>query len=190
MKISIFGQGNMGKAIGENFSQAGNEVEYIKRDTTVDSLGEIVVLAVPYASVEDIITRYADELSGKIVVDITNPVNFATFDELVVPSDSSVAAEIADKLPDSNVLKAFNTNFAATLTSQKVGGKEKTTVLVAGDNKEAKEKFAAALEKSGLVVTDAGSLKRARELEATGFLQMTLAASEKLTWAGGFGVIK
>jgi predicted dinucleotide-binding enzyme len=47
-----------------------------------------------------------------------------------------------------------------------------------------------ALADSPLRVFDAGALKRARELEATGFLQMTLAASEQITWTGGFGIVE
>ncbi len=45
-----------------------------------------------------------------------------------------------------------------------------------------------ALSESPLAIMNAGKLKRARELEATGFLQMTLASSEQITWNGGFGV--
>ena len=41
----------------------------------------------------------------------------------------------------------------------------------------------------GLTAVDAGSLKRARELESLGFLQRTLAAGEKVSWTGGFGVV-
>jgi predicted dinucleotide-binding enzyme len=41
-----------------------------------------------------------------------------------------------------------------------------------------------------LRVFDAGALKRSRELEATGFLQMTLAASEQIAWTGGFGIVE
>ena len=41
----------------------------------------------------------------------------------------------------------------------------------------------------GLTAVDAGSLARARELEALGFLQITLAAREKISWTGGFGVV-
>ena len=44
----------------------------------------------------------------------------------------------------------------------------------------------AALDGSGLAFIDAGSLKRARELEAMGFLQIALAVSEKISWTGGF----
>jgi hypothetical protein len=63
-------------------------------------------------------------------------------------------------------------------------------VLLASDDKEAKDKLIAALEGSGLAFIDAGLLKRARELEAMGFLQISLAAADKITWAGGFGIFK
>ena len=92
-------------------------------------------------------------------------------------------------LPQSKVLKAFNTNFAATLGTGKVGDTQ-TTVLVAGDDEDAKASFINALSDSPLAVLNAGKLKRARELEATGFLEMTLAASKQITWNGGFGINK
>ena len=71
------------------------------------------MLAVPYPAVADIIASRGEQLAGKVVVDITNPLNFETFDSLVVPADSSATAEIAAALPQSRVLKAFNTTFAA-----------------------------------------------------------------------------
>lgn len=114
--------------------------------------------------------------------------NFETWDELVVPADSSAAQQLQELLPESKVLKAFNTNFAATLQSGKIG-ELPTTVLVAGDDEDAKETFKSALASSALQVLNAGKLKRAREMEATGFLQMTLAASEQIGWDGGFGVV-
>jgi predicted dinucleotide-binding enzyme len=121
------------------------------------------------------------------VVDITNPLNFETFDELVVPAGGSAAAEIQRALPGARVLKAFNTNFAATLASGRVG-ESATTVLVAGDDAEAKAALIAGVAAGGLRAIDAGSLKRAHELEAVGFLQLTLAADEKISWTGGFAV--
>ncbi|MGX7243908.1 NADPH-dependent F420 reductase [Enterococcus quebecensis] len=188
--ISIFGKGNMGTAIGGNFVDAGNEVTYITKDSTVDQLGDIVVLAVPYPAIAAILDSYKNLLSGKIVIDITNPVDFNTFDGLVVPADSSAAAEIAKKLPNSVVIKAFNTTFAATLASKKVAGEHQTTVLLASDDSKAKEQLINVLNGSGLGIIDAGSLKRARELEAMGFLQITLASAEKISWTGGFGIFK
>ncbi|MGC2921898.1 NADPH-dependent F420 reductase [Leuconostoc mesenteroides subsp. dextranicum] len=188
MKVTIFGKGNMGQAIGANFEKAGNDVNYLTSEDTATSLSELVILAVPYPALDTIAQQYKQELKGKVVVDITNPLNFETWNELVVPADSSAAEELQNKLPDSIVLKAFNTNFAAALQSGTIGGNT-TTVLVAG-NDEGKKLFNDALNDSDLNVLDAGQLNRARELEATGFLQMTLAASEQIGWTGGFSVTK
>ena len=92
-------------------------------------------------------------------------------------------------MPSSKVLKAFNTTFAATLGAKTVGP-NKTTVLIAGDDADAKSELAAAISAGGVDAIDAGSLSRARELEAVGFLQLTLAASEKVGWTGGFGIVR
>lgn len=188
--VTIFGKGNMGQAIGSNFQEAGNEVNYITSDSPKSKLGELVVLAVPYPAVSKIIADYKDELKSKIIIDITNPVNFDTFDDLVVPSDSSAAALIAEQLPDSLIVKGFNTTFAGTLATGKIADTHQTTVLLAGDHVEAKNKVVKALENSKLSLLDAGTLKRARELEALGFLQISLAGAEKISWMGGFGIFE
>jgi predicted dinucleotide-binding enzyme len=186
--ISVIGTGNMGQVIAGLAAKGGNTVESVNSsDTAKPVTGDVIVLAVPYGSVADVITQRGDQLAGKIVVDITNPVDFATFDGLSVPADSSAAAEIAARLPHSTVLKAFNTNFGATLGSGSVGG-ETTTVLIAGDDADAKALLTGIVAAAGLKAIDAGGLKRARELEALAFLQITLAAGEKISWTGGFAV--
>lgn len=187
--ITIFGNGNMGQALDSVFTAGGNTVTHIDRDDAVENLGDIVVLAVPYPVAVSIAKAQATQLAGKVVIDISNPLNFDTWDELVVPADSSATAELAKLLPDSQVVKAFNTTFAATLASKQVSDKEPTTVLAAGDEAAAKQTLADALKTSGVKVIDAGALRRARELEAMGFLQMTLAASEKIGWTGGFAIL-
>lgn len=183
--ITIFGKGNMAKVIGARFEKAGNAVKLLGSKDTVGTLGDIVVLAVPYGAVASILQANAKALEGKILIDITNPVNFATMDDLSVSAGSSAAETIAALAPKATVLKAFNTNFASTLA-----GDVATTVLVASDDENAKAVFASALEGSGLIVVDAGALKRARELEALGFLQITLAIRGQIGWTGGFGLIK
>jgi 8-hydroxy-5-deazaflavin:NADPH oxidoreductase len=187
--VSIIGTGNMGQAIAAVVSRSGNTVELLgQADADRPVTGEIVVLAVPYGAVAGIVAQLGEQLAGKVVVDITNPVDFATFDSLVVPADGSAAAEIAAALPQSRVVKAFNTTFAATLASGAVGG-QPTTVLIAGDDADAKSLLAGIVTAGGLRAIDAGSLRRARELEALGFLQITLAAAEKVAWTGGFAVV-
>jgi NADPH-dependent F420 reductase len=179
----------MGQAIAGVLGKGGNTVDVIAHeDADKPVTGDVVVLAVPYPAVADVIARRGEQLSGKVVVDITNPLDFATFDSLVVPSDASATAEIAAALPQSRVLKAFNTTFAATLASGTVG-ELPTTVLIAGDDAAAKSLLADAVTAGGLRAVDAGPLRRARELEALGFLQLTLAAGEKIAWTGGFALV-
>ncbi|WP_157008959.1 NADPH-dependent F420 reductase [Agromyces laixinhei] len=135
--VSIIGNGSMGTAIGGIVAAGGNTAEFIGRDSAQQITGDIVVLAVPHPALADIVAQRGAELSGKVVVDITNPLDFTTFDSLVVPADGSAASELAAALPDSKVLKAFNTNFAATLAAKTVG-QNPTTVLIAGDDDDAK----------------------------------------------------
>jgi 8-hydroxy-5-deazaflavin:NADPH oxidoreductase len=187
-RVSIIGTGNMGQAIAAVAGKGGNIVELFgSSDTDQQVTGDVVVLAVPYPAVADVLASRGESLAGKVVVDITNPLDFTTFDSLTVPSDSSAAAEIAAALPRSRVLKAFNTTFAATLAAGAVGPLP-TTVLIAGDDADAKSLLAGIVTAGGLRAEDAGSLRRARELEALGFLQLTLAAGEKISWTGGFGL--
>jgi predicted dinucleotide-binding enzyme len=200
--ITIIGAGNMGSAIAGVVTSGGKSVQILARDearaaaanarATVGTIGDpitsdIVVLALPYPAVDEVLAAYAGQLDGKVLVDLTNPLDFSTFDSLVVPAGASAAAGIAEKVPGARVLKAFNTTFAATLASGTVGS-EKTSVLIAGDDADAKAALAALLLAGGLKAVDAGSLKRAHELEALGFLQLTLAATEKTSWTSGFAL--
>ena len=174
--------------IGAVAAQGGHTVQLLGADDIATPVtGDIVVLAVPYPAVSGVLAERGESLAGKVVVDITNPLDFETFDSLTVPADSSAAAEIAAALPQSRVVKAFNTTFGSTLAAGTVGPLT-TTVLIAGDDGDAKSQLSAVVTAGGLKAIDAGSLARARELEAIGFLQITLAANEKVSWTGGFGV--
>jgi hypothetical protein len=194
----------MGTAIAGVVANGDNTVQVLTKDPQKASAkipaathgtvgepvtGDIVILALPYLAVSEVLSQYAGVLDGKVIVDITNPVDFATFDSLVVPVASSAAEVIAAILPGSSVLKAFNTTFAATLASGTVGA-ERTTVLIAGDDTNAKSALAAIIEEGGLRAVDAGSLKRAHELEALGFLQLALAAGNKTSWTSGFALAR
>ena len=187
--LSILGTGNMGAAIAGVAGRGGHTVQLLgSGDVETALTGDIVVLAVPYPALKAVIAQRQDQLDGKVVVDITNPLNFETFDSLVVAPDSSAAAEIAAALPQSRVLKAFNTTFAGTLAAGTVGSLP-TTVLIAGDDADAKAELGGIVTSGGLKAVDAGALARARDLEALGFLQLTLAVNEKVSWTGGFAVV-
>lgn len=204
--VTIIGTGNMGSAVAALAARAGSTVQVLDRDQQkADGLagqvggtsgavgeeitGEIVVLAVPYTALTELADMYGSQLEGTIVVDVTNPVDLSTFDSLIVPADSSAAAELQAKVPGAKVLKAFNTVFASTLASGKVGDAP-ATVLVAGDDADARQALVDLVAAGGMAAVGVGSLKRARELEALGFLQMTLAGQEAISWGGGFALVK
>jgi len=139
----------MGSAIDSVLSAGGASVDHIgSADPPGPVNGDIVILAVYHPALEDILDKYGEQLAGKIVVDITNPMNLETFDSLVVPADSSEAAELAAALPSSRVIKAFNTTFAGTLAAKSVGPNP-TIVLVAGDDEEAKAALISAIGAGG-----------------------------------------
>lgn len=201
--ITVIGAGNIGSAVAKLALKAGANVQVVNRDVAkagqIDAAvqatafgealtGDVVVLALPYAALDDVVATYGAALAGKTVVETTNPLDWSTFNSLVVAAGSSATAELAERLPNSHVLKAFNTNFASTLTTGKIG-ENLTTVLVAGDDAAAKKSVVDFVTAGGLRAIDAGALARAHELEAVGFLQLTLAASEQIGWTGGFAVV-
>ena len=81
--VSILGSGNMGSAIAALVTKGGHTLEVLgSADPGTPVTGDIVVLAVPHAALADIVAVRGESLAGKVVVDISNPVNFETFDSL------------------------------------------------------------------------------------------------------------
>jgi predicted dinucleotide-binding enzyme len=193
MEVTIIGTGNMARGIGRRVLAGGHDLTVVGKDSeraeavaadiggagivktavTGDPIeGEIVVLAVYYPDARVAVDQYADQLAGKVVVDITNPVN-ETFDALVVPPDGSATDQLAALAGGARLVKAFNTTFAAPLTAGEVAG-HKLDVLIAGDDEDAKGKVAALARDGGLNPIDVGRQKRARELEAAGLLHIVV----------------
>ena len=202
--VTVIGAGNIGSAVAQIALKAGASVQVLTRDAAKAAavspqvsagtigepvLGDIVVLALPYPAFGAVLAAYPAGLPGKVVVDPSNPINFSTGDIVIDPVGSSAAAELAEKLAGAKVLKAFNTNFAATLASGTTGGVT-TAVLVAGDDADAKSALSSVVTGGGLRVIDPGPLKRAHELEAIGAVQIGLAVTGQTPWTGGFAIVE
>jgi predicted dinucleotide-binding enzyme len=190
MEITIIGTGNMARGIGSRAVAGGHDVtllgtERAKAEELAGELdgsvqagavgdpiaGDVVVLAVWYPVSREVVERYGDQLDGKVVVDITNPLDPEVF-EPIVPDAGSGAQEVAAAAPNAKVVKAFNTTFARTLAGGgKVAG-QPLDVFIASDDEDAKRTVAQLVEDGGLRAVDAGPLRRARELEALGYLHM------------------
>jgi 8-hydroxy-5-deazaflavin:NADPH oxidoreductase len=193
MKVTIVGAGNMGRGIGTRAVAGGHQVEVLALDpgharelaeelgasaTALEAGapfgGEVVVFAVYYPGIKDAVRQYADQLAGKVVVDITNPVDTQTWDKLATPPGTSSAEEVAQLVPQGTpVVKAFNTTFAGTLVAGEVDGQQ-LDVLIAGDDAAAKQTVSQLVFDGGLRPIDVGPLNRAQQLEQLGFLHISL----------------
>ena len=107
-----------------------------------------------------------------------------TFDSLTVPADSSAAAEIAAAVRGPQGVQ----HQLRRHPCRRHHRRSVATVLIAGDNTQAKALLADVVTAAGLRAIDVAALRRARELEALGFLQITLATQQKMPWTGGFAV--
>lgn len=192
--ITIIGAGGMAAAIGGLAAKAGHTVEVVSRDAAkaqalADQVGagaksgtfggvpavDIIILAVPYSAVLDVVKQYGQALAGKLLVDITNPVA-PDFKSFVTPESSFGAQEITKAAPaDADVVKAFNTQFSHVLAAGPVKG-HPLDVFLAGDDAHAKARVSAFVESLGLRPMDTGQLPMARTLENLALLSLGLVA--------------
>ena len=192
MNILIIGTGNMARGIATRALSGKHTVTLYNKDgakaealatelgtavaanpTDAALASDIVVLATPYAASLDIARGLGNALKGKVVIDISNPLN-DTYTGLVTAPGTSAAEEIRRLLqPSAKLVKAFNTTFAGTLVAGEVAG-QTLDVFIAGDDDGAKETVAQFVKDGGLNAIDVGALDRARQLEALGLLGITL----------------
>ncbi|MCB1488729.1 MAG: NAD(P)-binding domain-containing protein [Bauldia sp.] len=192
MNISILGTGNMASGLAVLFAKAGHavtlgsrkpaEAETVARalDHGIAGAGlaeaagrsDLVVLAVPYSAAAEVLAA-AGDLTGKTVVDISNPMT-ADFSGLAIGLTTSAAEEIQKLVPGAKVVKAFNTVFAQVLQADgKVAG-HPATVFIAGDDADARATVARVAAEAGLTPLEVGGLSAARYLEPVAGLNITL----------------
>lgn len=192
--ISLIGSGGMAAAIGGLAAKAGYRVEVVSRDAAkaralAESIGldattgtfgtvpagELVILAVPYSAVLEVVEQYGEALAGKVLIDITNPIQ-PDFSGFLTPDDSFGAREIAKVAPaDAKIVKAFNTQASHVLAARPSAGPP-LDVFLAGDDALAKTRVSAFVQSLGLRSLDVGSLTMARTLEHACMLWLGLMA--------------
>ena len=206
MKVAIIGAGNVGTALANSIGRAGHDVIITSRDPNdaqqaasssgarvADSSAaaaaeaDIVIPAVGMGDIEALAQEIAEPAAGKPVVDVTNRISFGeTGPE--IDTTSSNAEVISELLPDSPVVKAFNTLFA-THQDDPVADGLQLDGFVAGDDPSAKAKVLELVKSIGLRPIDVGPLVRARQLEALAFLNMTLNIVNNGTWQSGWKLV-
>lgn len=205
MNIAILGAGNVGGGLAAAATAAGHDVVVSATDPasaqqTAAKAGaraagsnaeavqsaDVVVLAVPHGAVAGIVTELGDALTGKVVVDATNPLD-DTYSDLTT-SGVSAAEQLQQQLPGATVVKALNTVFASRYADPTEEGKP-LDALLAGDDAGAKSTVASLVGSLGLRPVDAGSLRMARTLEELAFLNISLNASHGWSWQSAFRLV-
>lgn len=199
MKIGILGAGNMGGTLGRLWAELGHQVffglrdaESVKAQRTISAVGDetgwgtgaeaadfadVILIAVPWEATREVVQSIAPRLTGKVLIDCTNPIT-PDLRGLAIGHTTSAAEEIARWAPRARVVKAFNTVGASTLHDAKYGD-HSASVFVCGDDEPAKKLVAQLADEIGFEVIDAGPLVEARYLEPLAMLWIHLAIRGK-----------
>lgn len=200
MKVAIIGAGNVGKALATSITRAGHDVTISASSpdsakaaalevgaTAADSNtaavngADVVILAVPYVGAgEDVASEIRDDVAGKTVIDVTNPMK-PDFSGSATDG-SSAAEEFQKQLPEAKVVKAFNTIFATNQANPtpEVDG------YVAADDAEAKQQVISLVDSMGFTPLDVGPLSAARYLEGMAFINIGLNAANGWSWTSAW----
>jgi len=199
MEIAIIGAGDVGGTLGRLWANKGHQIMFgvrnlqghnvlnlirsIGSSVKVGTIGEaasfadVIVLAIPWKAVEETI-KSAGDLSGKILIDPTNPIK-ADLTGLIIESSTSAAEEIAKWAKDSKVVKAFNSIGAKTLDNLQFG-LVRADAFICGDDFKSKTVVKKLATEIGFDTVDAGPLINARVLEYLALLWIHLAYSQQM----------
>lgn len=180
----------------EKLAEVKRNIEAIKPAAEVDVItcakdasweADIIILATPYGAEGELAEKVREVATGKIVVSISNPLN-STFDDLIVPAATSAAEELQRLLPDSHVVKAFNTTFAADFERPVIHG-ERVDTFIAGNNSDAVEVVSNLVAQAGFNPVIAGDLSVSRTLERMQLLLIQLNARNNYNWMAGWKIL-
>jgi 8-hydroxy-5-deazaflavin:NADPH oxidoreductase len=202
MKIGIIGAGNVGGTLGKGWAAAGHQVKFGVRNPAdpkvaellqrgganasagrvqdLASFAEVLVLTTPWEGAKDAVESVGN-VSGKILVDCTNPVPMGAnlMSGLTLGHNTSAGEQVAGWAKGAKVVKAFNTTGAGNMANPKFGT-DRAVMFVAGDDAGAKKVVTQLSNELGFETLDAGPLSQARLLEPVAMLWISLAFAQGL----------
>ncbi len=205
MDIAILGAGNVGGGLAAAAVGAGHRVvvsasEPGSAQETAGTTGatasgsnaeavssaEVVVLAVPHGAVDGIVRQLGDALTGKVLVDATNPLNDEYSD--LTTTGVSAAEQLQQQVPGAAVVKALNTVFASRYAAPSEDG-QPLDAFLAADDEQAKRTVGELVSSLGFRPVDLGGLRMARTLEELAFANISLNATRGWTWQSAFRLV-
>lgn len=213
MQIAILGTGKMARGIGYALRDTPHDLTFGSRDAAraealaktmseehgrryrgathaaAASRADVAFLAVPYASAAALAAELKQDLDGKILVDLTNPLN-DNYDGVLTRDGTSAAEEIAQAAGDRvRTVGALKHTFAGTFAEPQIAGGPAPDVLVVGDDAAAKQVVLDLVRAMGFGALDAGKLRVARTLERMTVLLIDLANRNQWQWNAGFKLV-
>jgi hypothetical protein len=188
MKVGILGSGDVARALGAGFLQHGHTVMLGTRDVTklaewqtrhpraqvgsfadAAMFGEILVLAVKGTVALDVLRLAGPAaLSGKVVIDTTNPIADAPPVNGVLRFFTSLDESLMERLqrayPDVRFVKAFSSVGNARMVNPRYAGGP-PTMFICGDDAAAKQTVTGVLDQFGWETLDLGRVEAARAIE-------------------------
>ena len=188
VKVGILGSGDVGKVLAKGFLKNGYQVaigsdhpekltEFKRENPEMETAtfeeaaqsGDIVVVCVKGTVAEKIVEKVKKHITGKTVIDTTNPIADAPPQNGVLKYFTSLEESLMERLqtiaPDAQFVKAFNSIGSALLVNPEFGDDTKPTMFICGNNDDAKKKVHEILEKFGFKVEDMGKVESARAIE-------------------------
>ena len=177
------------QALSDNIKAANPiaDIEPVACNYNASWEADIIILALPYSAEKEISEKIKEVANQKIVITIANPVN-ENFDGMVTDSTTSAAEELQKLLPNSKVVKAFNTTFSADFSNPVIDGK-KVDSFIAGDDDEAVEIVARLVSTAGFNPIIAGDLSVSRTLENMQLLLIRLGIKYNYNWLAGWKIL-
>ncbi len=210
MKIGILGTGEVGRSLGTGFKKLGHEVMIGSRDIQKKELqdwaketggkpgtfadatkfGEVVFICTGWSGTQNAIALAGESnLAGKVVVDVTNPLEFSTGKpRLAVGYTDSAGEQVQRWLPGSKVVKAFNIITAKFMTDGRLPDGQ-LDMFIAGNDPGAKETVKEFLTAFHWNTHDLGGIEQARLLEPFAMLWIWLGVTSN-SWNHAFRLIR
>ena len=148
--------------------------------------GDVIIVATPYKAEKEVAERIREVATGKIVISISNPLN-EEMNDLLTDPESSAAEELQALLPDSRVVKAFNTTFAADFASPEIDGR-KADAFIAGNDPSALQTVSKLVAESGFNPVFAGDLTFSRTLERMQLMLIQIGLRNNFNWFAGWKI--
>jgi predicted dinucleotide-binding enzyme len=211
-KVGILGSGDVGKTLAKGFLKHGYQVaigsdhaeklaEFKRENPQMETVtfeqaaqsGDIVVLCIKGTIAEKIIEKIKRHLSGKTVIDTTNPIADAPPENGVLKYFTSFEQSLMERLqkiaPDAQFVKAFNSIGSGLMINPDFRDNTKPTMFICGNNDDAKKKVHEILEKFGFEIEDMGKAESARAIEPLCML-WCIPGFLRNEWAHAFKLLK